>query len=64
VPQLPWRTQIIEGLLRAGVISSRQVADANHQRAVRLKGRYAARGIRSRVPLVATLHRRVQVFGS
>ncbi len=51
--QLPWRTQIIEGLLGADVIGFQRVADAsNFQRAVRrLKG-YATKGYQVEVPLV------------
>ena len=51
--QLPWRTQIIEGLLGADVIGFQRVADAsNFQRAVRrLKG-YSTRGYQVEVPLV------------
>jgi trehalose 6-phosphate synthase len=51
--QLPWRTQIIEGLLGADVIGFQRVADAsNFQRAVRrLKG-YSTKGYQVEVPLV------------
>jgi trehalose 6-phosphate synthase len=51
--QLPWRTQIIEGLLGADVIGFQRVADAgNFQRAVRrLKG-FATRATQIEVPLV------------
>jgi len=51
--QLPWRTQIVEGLLGADVIGFQRVADAsNFQRAVRrLKG-YATKGNQVEVPLV------------
>ncbi len=51
--QLPWRTQIIEGLLGADVIGFQRVADAsNFQRAVRrLKG-YGTKGYQVEVPLV------------
>ncbi|MHB1172505.1 MAG: alpha,alpha-trehalose-phosphate synthase (UDP-forming) [Lacisediminihabitans sp.] len=51
--QLPWRTQIIEGLLGADVIGFQRVADANNfSRAVRrLKG-YATRHPLIDVPLV------------
>lgn len=51
--QLPWRTQIIEGLLGADVIGFQRVADAsNFQRAVRrLKG-YSTKGSQLEVPLV------------
>jgi trehalose 6-phosphate synthase len=51
--QLPWRTQIIEGLLGADVIGFQRAADAsNFQRAVRrLKG-YATKGYQVEVPLV------------
>ena len=51
--QLPWRAQIVEGLLGADVIGFQRVADAsNFQRAVRrLKG-YATKGTQIEVPLV------------
>ncbi len=51
--QLPWRTQIIEGLLGADVIGFQRVADAsNFQRAVRrLKG-YLTKGGLIEVPLI------------
>ena len=51
--QLPWRTQIVEGLLGADVIGFQRLADAsNFQRAVRrLKG-YSTKGSQVRVPLV------------
>ncbi|CAN5119017.1 N/A [soil metagenome] len=51
--QLPWRTQIVEGLLGADVIGFQRIADArNFQRAVRrLKG-YATRSTLIEVPLV------------
>lgn len=61
--QLPWRTQIIEGLLGADVIGFQRVADAsNFQRAVRrLKG-YATRGSQVEVPLLDNSPG-VRVFG-
>lgn len=61
--QLPWRTQIVEGLLGADVIGFQRVADAsNFQRAVRrLKG-YATKGSQVEVPLVDTSPG-VRVFG-
>ena len=61
--QLPWRTQIIEGLLGADVIGFQRVADAsNFQRAVRrLKG-YATKGYQVEVPLVDASPG-VRVFG-
>ena len=51
--QLPWRAQIVEGLLGADVIGFQRVADAgNFQRAVRrLKG-YTTKGTQVEVPLV------------
>jgi trehalose 6-phosphate synthase len=51
--QLPWRAQIVEGLLGADVIGFQRVADAsNFQRAVRrLKG-YVTKGTQIEVPLV------------
>jgi len=51
--QLPWRAQIVEGLLGADVIGFQRAADArNFQRAVRrLKG-YATRGTMIEVPLI------------
>ncbi|MFP7759786.1 trehalose-6-phosphate synthase [Marisediminicola sp. LYQ134] len=51
--QLPWRTQIIEGLLGADVIGFQRLADANNfSRAVRrLKG-YTTKNPRIEVPLV------------
>jgi trehalose 6-phosphate synthase len=51
--QLPWRTQIVEGLLGADVIGFQRLADANNfARAVRrLKG-YSTRGTLIDVPLV------------
>lgn len=51
--QLPWRTQIIEGLLGADVVGFQRIADAsNFQRAVRrLKG-YSTKGSQVEVPLV------------
>lgn len=51
--QLPWRTQIVEGLLGADVIGFQRLADAsNFQRAVRrLKG-YPTKGSQVEVPLV------------
>jgi trehalose 6-phosphate synthase len=51
--QLPWRTQIVEGLLGADVIGFQRVADAsNFQRAVRrLKG-YVTKGSQVEVPLI------------
>ena len=51
--QLPWRTQIIEGILGADVVGFQRDADAgNFAQAVRrLKG-YPARGGRIQVPLV------------
>ncbi|MCU1419724.1 MAG: otsA [Homoserinimonas sp.] len=51
--QLPWRTQIIEGLLGADVIGFQRLADANNfTRAVRrLKG-YNTKGTQVDVPLV------------
>jgi trehalose 6-phosphate synthase len=50
--QLPWRTQIIEGLLGADVIGFQRLADAsNFQRAVRrLKG-FITKGTQIEVPL-------------
>lgn len=50
--QLPWRTQIIEGLLGADVIGFQRLADAsNFQRAVRrLKG-FVTKGTQIEVPL-------------
>jgi trehalose 6-phosphate synthase len=61
--QLPWRTQIIEGLLGADVIGFQRVADAgNFQRAVRrLKG-YVTKGAQIEVPLV-DVSPGVRVFG-
>ncbi|HEY0258863.1 MAG TPA: trehalose-6-phosphate synthase, partial [Lacisediminihabitans sp.] len=61
--QLPWRTQIIEGLLGADVVGFQRVADAgNFQRAVRrLKG-YATKGVQIEVPLVDSSPG-VRVFG-
>ena len=61
--QLPWRTQIVEGLLGADVIGFQRVADAgNFQRAVRrLKG-YVTKGTRVEVPLVDRTPG-VRVFG-
>ena len=61
--QLPWRTQIIEGLLGADVIGFQRIADAsNFQRAVRrLKG-YTTKGTQVEVPLVDQTPG-VRVFG-
>ena len=61
--QLPWRTQIIEGLLGADVVGFQRIADAsNFQRAVRrLKG-YVTKGAQIEVPLV-DLSPGVRVFG-
>ncbi len=61
--QLPWRTQIVEGLLGADVIGFQRVADAsNFQRAVRrLKG-YVTKGSQIEVPLIDTSPG-VRVFG-
>jgi trehalose 6-phosphate synthase len=61
--QLPWRTQIIEGLLGADVIGFQRVADAsNFQRAVRrLKG-YTTKGTQVEVPLIDQTPG-VRVFG-
>jgi trehalose 6-phosphate synthase len=51
--QLPWRTQIIEGLLGADVIGFQRTADANNfsQAVRRLKG-FATKGALIEVPLV------------
>lgn len=53
--QLPWRTQVVEGLLGADVVGFQRDADAsNFQQAVRrLKG-YATKGTHIEVPLVDT----------
>jgi trehalose 6-phosphate synthase len=61
--QLPWRTQIVEGLLGADVIGFQRVADAsNFQRAVRrLKG-YTTKGTQVEVPIVDQTPG-VRVFG-
>ena len=61
--QLPWRAQIVEGLLGADVIGFQRVADAsNFQRAVRrLKG-YVTKGTQIEVPLVDQTPG-VRVFG-
>ncbi|MCU1526159.1 MAG: otsA [Microbacteriaceae bacterium] len=61
--QLPWRTQIVEGLLGADVIGFQRVADAsNFQRAVRrLKG-YVTKGSQIEVPLI-DMSPGVRVFG-
>lgn len=61
--QLPWRTQIVEGLLGADVIGFQRVADAsNFQRAVRrLKG-YGTKGTQIEVPLIDSTPG-VRVFG-
>jgi trehalose 6-phosphate synthase len=49
--QLPWRTQIVEGLLGADVIGFQRVADAgNFTRAVRRLLPYPARGTQVTVP--------------
>lgn len=49
--QLPWRTQVIEGLLGADVIGFQRVADAgNFSRAVRRLFGYATRAPEIRVP--------------
>lgn len=51
--QLPWRRQIIEGLLGADVVGFQRVADAsNFSRAVRRLTGYEARGATIEVPLV------------
>ncbi len=62
--QLPWRTQIIEGLLGADVIGFQRIADAsNFQRAVRrLKG-FTTKGNQIEVPIV-DLSPGVRVFGA
>ncbi|MCU1514289.1 MAG: otsA [Microbacteriaceae bacterium] len=61
--QLPWRAQIIEGLLGADVIGFQRIADAgNFQRAVRrLKG-YSTKGTYVEVPLLDNSPG-VRVFG-
>jgi trehalose 6-phosphate synthase len=61
--QLPWRAQIVEGLLGADVIGFQRAADAsNFQRAVRrLKG-YVTKGTQVEVPLVDQTPG-VRVFG-
>ncbi|RWZ61095.1 alpha,alpha-trehalose-phosphate synthase (UDP-forming) [Labedella populi] len=57
--QLPWRRQILSGLLGADVIGFQRTADAgNFQRAVRRLFGYETRGSSIRVPLEDTSERR------
>ncbi len=58
--QLPWRRQIVEGLLGADVIGFQRVADAgNFSRAVRRLFGYATKSPEIRVPLEGGGHRTV-----
>lgn len=58
--QLPWRTQIIEGLLGADVIGFQRVADAsNFSRAVRRLTNFATRGTAIEVAMAGQPTRRV-----